>query len=103
MRLPLPWEIKADRSAWTSPMKLPPGGTRHDQTSVAQTLNQVLGTYAGQKYVGLPWKAPAFRNYLAQDRCNFFVRQFLLGRLKEHQRSLADENKTRTSLAHENV
>jgi hypothetical protein len=38
-------------------MKLPPGGTRHDQTGFPQPLNQVLGTYAGQKYVGLPWKA----------------------------------------------
>jgi hypothetical protein len=45
MHLPLPWEIKARWLPWASPMKLPPDGTRHDQTGFPQTLNQMLGTY----------------------------------------------------------
>jgi hypothetical protein len=39
-------------------MKLPADGTRHDQAGFPQTLNQMLGAYARQEYVGLPWKAP---------------------------------------------
>jgi hypothetical protein len=35
-------------------MKLPSDGARHDQARFSQLLYQVLGTYAGQKYVGLP-------------------------------------------------
>jgi hypothetical protein len=58
MRSPLPWEIKAHRSASASRMKLPPKGTRHDQTGFPKPLNQMLGAYASQKYVGLSWKAP---------------------------------------------
>jgi hypothetical protein len=46
MRWPLP-QIKARRSTWASPMKVPAEGTRHDQAGFPQTLNQVLGAYAG--------------------------------------------------------
>jgi hypothetical protein len=55
-------------------MKLPADGACHYEAGFPQTIDKMIGADAGQEYVGLPRKAPASRNRLAQDGCDLFVR-----------------------------
>ena len=55
-------------------MKLPTDGARHYEAGFRQTIIKMIGADAGQEYVGLPRKAAAFCNRLAQDRGDLFVR-----------------------------
>jgi hypothetical protein len=82
-------------------MKPPLHRPRHDQPRSTEAIHQMLGAYSGERYIGMAWKPPGAGDGLAQHRRDLLVRQFLLGLLEQHRRTVAaqqHENKIGTAL-----